>query len=362
MKKIAITIGDPCGVGPEVIIKALNCLDFAPKNFILIGNRDIFLNISSQIGITLDKNIPFIHIPCNLSKISYGKQSGYSGNFSFEALKIACNLVKEGKVKAIVTAPVSKKAINMAGYCYSGQTEVLYNYLCRQATKHLNSDKSHYNQSIFNEISYCENSKIKAALSIKEKKDIFDDKPEMLFVAKNFRVMLLTRHVRINNVSNNLSIDSIINSILKLRDSLINQFNITNPRLAICGLNPHAGEEGLLGHEETEIMIPALNILRSKFNLNINGPFPADTIWIKSAKMFLENKPQPYDAYIACYHDQGLIPIKLLAIDSTVNMTINLPVVRTSPSHGTAYDIAGKNLANCGSMLEAIKLASNITS
>ena len=313
-KKIAITIGDPAGIGPEIIIKALSSLNLSLDNFIIIGNKEIFYNTAKNIGISLNPDIEIIDIPC--SGIIAGKESIESGKLSFQALEYACNLAKECLISAIVTAPLSKNAINMAGYHYSGQTEILEKYLSRN-----------------------------------------NEKAEMLFVAKDFRVLLLTRHIPLAKAAQSLTIEKITNSTLVLYNALLNNFKISNPKIAICALNPHAGENGILGDEEDKIIIPALNHLKQKFNIDIEGPFPADTVWLKASKPYLSNEPQPYDAYIACYHDQGLIPVKLLAMNSTVNTTINLPVIRTSPAHGTAFDIAGKNMADSKSMEAAVELA-----
>jgi 4-hydroxythreonine-4-phosphate dehydrogenase len=319
LKKIAITIGDPAGIGPEIIIKALNSSNIDLEKFILIGNKDIFLKTALETGQPLDKKIEIIDIPCDLTKIHAGKTGVEGGRLSFLALEQACKMALDNKISAIVTAPLSKKSMNIAGYNYSGQTEVLQNYLGA--------------------------------------KDGIHSKAEMLFVANDFRVLLLTRHLSLSKVSEALTKEKIIESIRILHSSLLKNFKVNKPTLAICGLNPHAGEDGLLGEEENKVIIPALMELKQKYRIMMDGPFPADTMWIKASKPYIENKPQPYDAYIACYHDQGLIPVKLLAMDATVNTTINLPVIRTSPSHGTAFDIAGKNIANPESMKSAIKLA-----
>lgn len=318
-KKIAITIGDPAGIGPEIILKALDYINNHDKKFLLIGNKEIFYREAAKTSTKLD-NIEIIDITCDIENIHTGISSIESGKLSYLALEMACNLANQGKISAIATAPLSKKAINMAGYHYSGQTEILETLL-----KNKNNNQA-----------------------------------EMFFVAGNFRVLLLTRHIPLSKIKESLTIERIISAIDALNKSLIKNFKINKPKIAICGLNPHAGEDGLLGAEEQEIIIPALNILRKEFNIDIEGPFPGDTLWLKARKPYFDKTDQPYDAYAACYHDQGLIPMKLLAMDYTVNTTINLSVIRTSPSHGTAYDIAGKNIANYNSMIEAIKLASNL--
>jgi len=321
--KIAITIGDPAGIGPEIIIKALNSLPDSSK-YLLIGNKDLFIKTAKNINVKISDDIEVIDISCDISKINIGQFGIESGRLSFLALEKACMLANNQEIRAIVTAPLSKKAINMAGFNFSGQTEILQKYLAE--------DRG------------------------------LKNKAEMLFVSKDFRVLLLTRHIKLSSVSEALKPDNIIESINALNNSLIKDFKVLNPKLAICGLNPHAGEDGLIGNEEKDILIPAIKTLKQKCNIDIEGPFPADTLWVKAAKPYFNNKIQTYDAYIACYHDQGLIPIKLLAMDSTVNTTINLPVIRTSPSHGTAFDIAGKNVADYSSMIHAIELSDRISS
>ena len=146
----------------------------------------------------------------------------------------------------------------------------------------------------------------------------------------------------------------IIEKAERLRSYFQNKLYIQKPSFALCGLNPHAGENGILGKEELKNMTPAVEALRTR-GINITNPLPADTLFAEGIKKYLNNEKMPYDCYIACYHDQGLIPIKSVAMEKTVNMTIGLDIVRTSPSHGTAFDIAGKNIANPESMIEAIK-------
>ena len=335
-KKIAITIGDAGGIGPEIIIKALNSPEISALSceFLLIGNKNLFYDTAAKLGLILPSSIEILDIPLDISKLIIGKPTLESGKHSFLALKEACKLAKNGlraeteraisssqnaitRISAIVTAPLSKEAINKAGYHYTGQTEILEEFLKTGKNK----------------------------------------KPEMLFVAENLRVMLLTRHVKIGSVPSILTIEGILKSILALNTSLIKDFKLIKPKIAVCGLNPHAGENGLLGNEEDYLIKPALDKLKNKYEIDVEGPFPADTLWAKAANAYLKNEALPYDAYVACYHAQGLIPVKMLAMDKAVNTTINLAVIRTSPSHGTAYDIAGQDKANYQSMIESIKLA-----
>ena len=299
--KIAILTGDPNGIGAEITIKALNLLDLPPDNIVIISNSKI-LNYYGSL------NIDYELLEVDYSaKINPGKILPEAGAFSYECIKKACEI----KPKYVITAPTSKEAMHLAGYNFNGQTEVLENFLAHD-----------------------------------------DQRAEMLFVAKDFKVMLLTRHVALKNI--NLSKDLVIEKIVRLKKYFQNYLNINNPTFALCGLNPHAGEHGIIGNEEIDILLPAVEYLRNN-GINITNPYPADSLFINAVKNYLNNNKQQYDCYISCYHDQGLIPIKVAASKKTVNMTIGLDIIRTSPSHGTAFDIAGKNLANPESMMEAIK-------
>ncbi len=324
MKKTAITIGDPAGIGPEIILKSLNELRDNLSDYLLIGSIGIFQRTAEILGLTLLKNVEIIDIPADISNIKTGQYTAHTGEVSYKSLIRACELVEQNKINSIVTAPVSKKAMNMAGYNFVGQTEVMKDYFA----------------------------------TYKDGINIYD--PEMLFVANDFKVMLLTRHVELKNIVENLSINGVVQSVLKLNNTLLNNFRLNTPKIAMCGLNPHAGEDGILGREELDILIPAIEILKSKYGVNIEGPFPGDTLWYNACRPYFMNQPLPYDAYVACYHDQGLIPIKTIALESTVNTSINLPVIRTSPSHGTAFNIADKYIAKHHSMKEAILLGAKI--
>lgn len=302
MPKIAITTGDPNGIGAEITIKALNRLDLPVQDIVLISNKKI-LNYYGR----LDKDYEIIEIPFD-SEIETGKVTAECGEFSFKSVKKACEI----GAKAIVTAPVAKNSLYLAGRKFNGQTEILQKYL------------AHDNQHA-----------------------------EMLFLANTFKVLLLTRHVALKNI--NLTKELVVEKILNLRGFFRQHFNIENPKFALCGFNPHAGEDGILGKEEIDILIPAVDKLREK-GVNITKPLPADTLFVEAAREYFEEQTSvKYDCYIANYHDQGLIPIKTVAGDKTVNMTIGLDIIRTSPGHGTAFDIAGKNIADETGMIEAIK-------
>ncbi len=300
MNKIAITTGDPNGIGAEITIKALNKLKDENAHIIIISNKKV-LDFYGK----LDRNYEIIEIPYN-TEITPGKATAESGEFAYQCIMKAIEI----KPDAIVTAPIAKNALYMAGHKFNGHTEIFQKYLAHDGQK-----------------------------------------AEMLFIAKDFRVLLLTRHCALKDVI--LDKDTVIEKITKLQEFFNEKFGIAAPKFALCGFNPHSGEDGILGMEELEILNPAVKALRSK-GINITYPLPADTLFIEAAKCYFSNKSLPYDCYIANYHDQGLIPIKTVAGDETVNMTIGLDIIRTSPGHGTAFDIAGKNLAREDGMISAI--------
>lgn len=304
-KKIAITVGDFNGIGVEIITKALNKLNISTEKIVIIGSKKLFKN--------LKKDYQFIEIPFNENWLKYGYETKEAGAFSYKCLEKACELAQLGLLKAIVTAPVSKNAMHMANYKFSGQTEVLQKFLENPTN---------------------------------------DEKAEMLFVANDFRVLLLTRHVALKDVK--ITKELLVEKVKRIHRVLLQDFGIKNPKIALCSLNPHAGENGLLGDEEIKEFFPAISELR-EIGINISNPLPADTLFVKAIKSYVIADKQPYDVYCACYHDQGLIPIKAVAMENTVNMTAGLSIIRTSPAHGTAYDIAGKGIADESSMISAIQ-------
>ena len=293
--KILITTGDPNGIGAEITVKALNKLDLPVSDAAIVSNKAVI-----DFYGKLNKDYEIVEIPYKKNDILPGKVTAQAGEFSFQALKKACEL----KGRAIVTAPVAKNALHLAGHNFNGQTEILQKYLAHDGQL-----------------------------------------AEMLFVAGNFRVLLLTRHCALKDVK--LTKDMVIEKVTNLREFFVEKLGIKEPKFALCGFNPHSGEDGILGTEEIEILRPAVEILRGR-GIDITDPLPADTLFVNYFK-------DSYDCYIANYHDQGLIPIKTVAGSKTVNMTIGLDVIRTSPGHGTAFDIAGKNLADETGMVEALK-------
>ena len=236
-----------------------------------------------------------------------------NGKFCASALEYACSLADKGLIKGLVTSPVSKLELHKAGYFYNGQTELIEHFL-----------------------------------SPKEKR------AQMIFIANDLKVMLLTRHCALKDVS--LKKEEVIYQTKILNDFLVEKYNIKSPKIALCAFNPHCGEGGILGDEEIKILNPAVENLKQQ-GINITYPISADALFARVGKEYLSKEKLSYDAILSCYHDQALTAVKALSFDCAINTTIGLKIIRTSPSSGTAYDIAGKNIANPNSMKEAIELA-----
>ncbi len=302
-------MGDPSGIGPEVIIKAFRSRGVLPlADFVVIGDRRVLtLALGRRAYAAGSRNFTVIDLG-NVSKerFEYGKIKPEYGKVSLEYLGKALELLKSKKIDCLVTAPVNKKAINLAGYDFSGQTE----YIAR-------------------------------AFRAKD--------AVMLLGNKKLKVSLVTRHIPLNDVCRCLDIDRIYKTILGTGLGLKALFSIARPKIAVCALNPHASDNGVIGNEEKRLIIPAIARARRK-GVIADGPYPADTIFEKAAG-------GSYDCVVCMYHDQGLIPLKLTGFAYSVNVTLGLPFVRTSPGHGTAFDIAGNNKADATSFVEAIKTA-----
>lgn len=300
---IAITMGDPGGIGPEIIIKALCAPELKNiADYHIIGDYHIF----KRNGLQLPSKINMLDLKILRSRALPKGINRESGKASLAYLETALSLLKAHKFSALVTGPICKESVQMIKPDFKGHTEHLSSFF-----------------------------------SIKNY--------DMMFVAGQLRVVVATRHIPLSEVSKNITKKSIAQTIGLTASSLLKFFKIKNPRMAVCGLNPHAGEGGRIGQEEIRILIPAIKKAKETIP-NITGPLAADTV-------FCPFIAREFDAIISMYHDQGAIPIKVSAFNKLVNFTIGLPVIRTSPAHGTAFDIAGKNKADPSSMIEAIKLA-----
>jgi 4-hydroxythreonine-4-phosphate dehydrogenase len=321
--KIAISPGDPNGIGPEIIIGMLNRIRVDEVAIILLGNSRVteFTSVGSGSG-SIGVNTRIKHLdseemvtspgvyllPAGDADFtpSPGQLSAEAGKFSMQCVARGIHLCLSGHANALVTAPISKEAIHLGGYDYPGHTEFL---AVRTGTDHV----------------------------------------LMMMVSERMRVALATAHIPLNAVAGSLNSDLILKQLDTLNKSLSHDFGIPDPKISVLGLNPHAGDGGILGREETGIIIPAMQQATAA-GLNVQGPYPADSFF---ARMLYKD----FDAVLAMYHDQGLIPFKSTDNGRGVNFTAGLPIIRTSPDHGTAFDIAGKGAADPASMVAAYELA-----
>ncbi len=333
--RLALTLGDPAGIGPEVVLKALGERDWsAIADITLLGTRSLL----HQTAIALQQSpcggplpeldaINFVDIqpPLPLETLTFGQASAATGAASFAYLKTAIEGAMAGQYDAIVTGPIAKSAWKAAGHHYPGQTELL-----------------------------AEGAKV--------------DRFGMAFVAQSphtgwwLRALLATTHIPLRQVPAALTPALLTQKLDLLIHSLKQDFGLGQPRIAVAGLNPHSGEGGQLGREEVDWLIPWLDEQRQRYpQVQIDGPIPPDTMWVRPGQTWFGTSAPAlataHDAYLALYHDQGLIPVKLMAFDRAVNTTVGLPFVRTSPDHGTAFDIAGKGIADASSMVAAMEVA-----
>ncbi len=306
--KLFVSCGDVNGIGLETFFKSIQSMDILDHEMILCIHPKT-LEESGLAGplinntVVSGKHVITIH-PCTMySPITYGIATKESAQLAIESLEISIHQVYHKNADALITLPISKASLRQYDWDFPGQTEMLSAYT---------------NQA----------------------------KPLMILFAKQFRVALATIHVPLQKVSSMISKDSLVQTINILHTSLCEDWQIQQPTIAVLGLNPHAGEQGDIGDEEQISIIPAIDQCKS-LNINIDGPFSADAF-------FAQKKYQQYDAVLAMYHDQGLIPLKMISGYSGVNATVGLPIIRMSPDHGTAYDIAGKNIAHFESTKQAI--------
>jgi 4-hydroxythreonine-4-phosphate dehydrogenase len=334
--RLALTLGDPAGIGPEVILKALadpqvtqNC------DITIIGSKSQLVKNYHQLrhkGVNTlvdpdELTVLDVHLETEIERqINIGTGNAASGEASFAYLETAIARTLAGEFQGIVTGPIAKSAWKTAGYNYPGQTELL-------------AQKSGV------------------------------ERFGMLFVARSphtnwiLRTLLATTHIPLRQVADTLTPQLMANKLDLLVECLQQDFGLATPRIAIAGLNPHSGELGQLGQEEQEWLIPWLEQERkTRSQLQLDGPIPPDTMWVKPSLAWygLADSSSAADAYLALYHDQGLIPVKQLAFDRAVNTSIGLPFIRTSPDHGTAFDIAGAGVADATSMKAAIELADQL--
>lgn len=286
LPRIALTVGDPAGVGPEIVERA---------------------RTDSAVLAACE---PIVYGPPDGGRFAPGVLSADAGRAGYLALVRAVDDAKASRVDAIATAPINKEAWALAGLRWRGHTELL--------------------------------AELTGARRV-----------AMMFYSRPLRVVLATVHVALSEVPRLITREGLA-ALIELTARELPRFGFPRPRLAVAGLNPHAGEHGVIGREDDEVLRPAVEDCRSG-GIDVDGPFPADTLFVRASR-------GEFDAVVACYHDQGLVPIKMAAFGHAVNVTLGLPIIRTSVDHGTAFDIAGAGKADAGSMIEAILLAARLAS
>jgi len=323
---VGITMGDPTGIGPEIIVKALSTEEpFQVCRPVVFGDREVLSKTIERIGLAARVEV-FEEIPENKyvpkkiylrsltrldpASLHFGKPDRRCGEAMVKYVEEAANWARAGKVSAITTCPISKEAIHAAGYPFSGHTELLAHLVQAPSVA-------------------------------------------MMFLGSKWKIIFVTTHLPLREVPERVTKDRIFSTILMAEEGMEKYFAIRRPRIAILGLNPHCGEGGVLGDEEKREIIPAIAQARSQ-GLEVEGPFPSDSFFGLSSKY-------AFDVVISMYHDQGLIPMKMLDFEESVNFTLGLPFIRTSVGHGTAYDIAGKGLADPANLIKALLISANLS-
>lgn len=317
MNYLGITMGDPAGIGCEVTLKALKN-DKYRKESVIFGSVEVvkyfqdLLNIQSEIKVINnidefdDRYINVVDVlPLSLDDFSFGEVSSIGGDAAYRYVEEAIKWAMDGKIKAVVTAPLNKESLHMGGHNFDGHTEIF--------------------ATLTNTKDYA-----------------------MMLWSETLKVIHVSTHVSLREACDRVKKERVLETI-KLADTNLKRMGIKNPKIAVAGLNPHAGESGIFGSEEIDEISPAVKEAK-KLGLNVEGPIAPDTVFLKGSR-------GEYDIVVAMYHDQGHIPMKLLAFDSGVNITLGIPIIRTSVDHGTAFGKAGKGTANEKSMIEAIKAA-----
>jgi 4-hydroxythreonine-4-phosphate dehydrogenase len=326
-KPLALSLGDPAGIGPEIIVKAWRALRQSGPAFMVIGDLEV-LNAASAAGASALQRVtsadeaarvfatalPVLDLPLQAQVVAGRADPAYAPGV-IRWIETAVGLALSGDVEAVVTAPIAKAPLYQAGFAYPGHTEFI------------------------------------AELTTTARYDGARG-PVMMLTAGDLKVSLVTIHLPLREAPAALSIERVVNTALVTAQALRADFGIDRPRLAMAGLNPHAGEGGALGREEIEIIGPAARALRD-LGVDCGDPRPADTLFHPQAR-------QTYDAAVCMYHDQALIPVKMLDFWGGVNVTLGLPIVRASPDHGVGFDIAGRGLARADSLIAAIRLAHDV--
>ena len=318
MEYVGITMGDPAGIGPEVSLKAITKNEAQLNSSVIFGSTSIIelyrklLKIDYPINelTTINDFKPnclnvFNVVDIEINQFKIGEVSALAGDAAFQYLKVAIELSLKKEIGPVVTAPLNKEALHLGGHKFDGHTEIF---------AHLTDTKKY----------------------------------TMMLWSQYFSVVHVSTHVPLRKACD-LVTQARVEECIDLACEAMKKLGVAEPKIAVAGLNPHSGEAGLFGHEDQEEITPAI-LAKQQEHLNVSGPIPPDTVFLKAVN-------KEYDIVVAMYHDQGHIPMKLLAFDEGVNVTLGLPIIRTSVDHGTAFDIAGKGIANETSMMAAINLA-----
>jgi len=337
-KPLAITIGDAAGIGPEIIVKAFCQAPEQFRNCIVVGDKAVMqrawqvvaaksrllpkpmpMNMPMQEGLSIQQ----VGSPLALEQLpTFGKISAVAGQLAAESITWATHAALRGEVSAIVTAPLHKEALSLGGVNFPGHTEMLQ----ALAAQHLN-------------------------------KTIAELPVRMMLANRELKTVLVTIHQPLRQAIDAITVDRVLETLrITHRAELASTGRA--PHLAVAGLNPHAGEGGLLGREEMDTIQPAIQLAKTE-GMHVSGPWSPDTVFMRARAE--RGQPGAIDVVVAMYHDQGLIPVKYLGVDQGVNITLGLPFVRTSPDHGTAFDLAGKAEADPSSLLEAMAMALRLT-
>lgn len=324
-RPLALTLGDPAGVGPEIIVKAWRALRAEPLTFFAVGDfatlaaaadgGHVQRIASPQEAATVFADaLPVLDLPLP-KRVAVGQPDSTAAPLVIRWIETAVELALRGEIGGVVTAPIAKAPLYAAGFKFPGHTEFLGELTA--AAPHVGARG-----------------------------------PIMMLTARDLRVTLVTVHAPLARVPGLLSTEAIVHAGLVTAQALRRDFGVSAPRIAVAGLNPHAGESGSIGREEVDIVEPAVRALREQ-GVDATGPYPADSL-------FPEEMRARYDAALCLYHDQALIPVKMLDFWGGVNVSLGLPIVRTSPDHGTAFDIAGRGIARPDSLIAAVRLADAI--
>jgi len=322
---VGITMGDPTGIGPEILVKALSKIEpYQACRPIVFGDHGVLLKTIGSLGIEVRvevvDRIPeegyfarkiylFPTSQLHAESLRVGQPDSLCGEAMVNSIREATRWMLERRLDALTTCPINKQAINRAGYPFSGHTELL---------AHLAGSPQ----------------------------------VAMMFIGTSWRVVLVTTHLPLIEVAKRITKDRVLSTVQITDQGMKRHFGIPRPRIAVLGLNPHCGEEGLLGDEEEKEIFPAIGQAKS-MSIDVEGPFPADS--------FFDPSHRSFDVVIAMYHDQGLIPVKISGFMDAVNFTLGLPFIRTSVAHGTAYDLVGLGVANETNLIKALAVASNLS-